>query len=91
MTPEEYAALIRTAQYKFYKDYVEDLEKAHDALLGKVEKLIAAFKKLKKEAKEKDARIATLEQENQRQRELNAELYRKFNKQADLLEQYRGY
>ena len=91
MTEEEHAALVRTAQYKFYKDYVEDLEKAHDALLGKIENAIAAIKKLKKEAKEKDTRIAALEQENQRQRELNAELYRKFNKQADLLKQYRGY
>lgn len=39
MTTEEYLAIETAAKYKFYKDYVEDLEKAHDKLLDEVIRL----------------------------------------------------
>lgn len=51
MTTEEYLAIETAAKYKLYKDYVEDLEKAHDKLLDEVIRLrdqnVKLYKKIK--------------------------------------------
>lgn len=48
-TDEEFEALSVSSKYKFYKDYVEQLEKDHDELLDENEKLKKKNKALKME------------------------------------------
>lgn len=39
MSDDELKAIINTSLYKYYQDYVEPLEKEHDALLDKCKKM----------------------------------------------------
>ena len=82
ISDEEYLALITVAKYQFYKEYVEDLEKAYDDL----EK---AYDDLSLENAKLQERYLSLE--NARLREQNKLLVSKNKNLKSILEKYRGY
>ena len=75
ISDEEYLALITVAKYQFYKEYVEDLEKAYDDLSLENAKLQERYLSL----------------ENARLREQNKLLVSKNKNLKSILEKYRGY
>lgn len=75
ISDEEYLALITVAKYQFYKEYVEDLEKAYDDLSLENASLQERYLSL----------------ENARLREQNKLLVSKNKNLKSILEKYRGY